>query len=700
MEESLLKTHFLGRDGFRWWIGQIPPLNPEMEKQLNGGGWGNRYPVRIMGYHSYNKNELPDEDLPWANVILPPGIGTGSAHILKTVKFAPGDTVVGFFLDGDNAQLPVIFGSIGNTQYKIFDADETVAFASFTGYNKYIKKPDATVLKPNESNESNASSSETPRFLGPADAKNLTNNASMASAVGTKISLPCGQSGNAAILNKVQTSIEQFIYSIKNLKAQVDMGLEYAKEWMQNEIKYRAEQLSGLLSGFVGGIMNGIYETLIPILNKALNVLYKTVKSVLTPIIGGIAAELAAIAALNAMVGPIQALQNQLPCLINQVIESLVSISVDILTSISDNVINFVDCVSDQFIGAVTNGVFNQILDGLNPLLAVMETTQAGILFQLLPGFDLENDVLRPISNQEGIASTVVEGLSDVFVCNKPSQQSKYGACEYRIGSGPSKKKELDITKIVQDANTAKAISTVAGGTLSDVATIYGAFTVFTEEIAIPDFSSAFGECYAGVPQFCNPPTINIFGGEGIGATAEPIFGLGVLGNNNKTNGSIIGFKLTNPGQNYVFPPFVEVVDNCGQGYGAKAKVIMNTDGTIKAIVPKNEKTIGENYITDEEPTVEKQIASTIPVLPGSGYEEGDTITDNLGNEYTPTIVNGGIVKATPINNPKVTELPVITVNSDTGSGAIIVPILEEVPDSVAIVTKPGEVQSVIDCIV
>ena len=25
MEESLFKTNFVGKDGFRWWIGQIAP---------------------------------------------------------------------------------------------------------------------------------------------------------------------------------------------------------------------------------------------------------------------------------------------------------------------------------------------------------------------------------------------------------------------------------------------------------------------------------------------------------------------------------------------------------------------------------------------------------------------------------------------------------------------------------------------------
>ena len=102
IQESLLKTNFLGRDGFRWWIGQIPQESSH-GGQINGAGWGNRFKVRIMGYHPYDLTELPDEDLPWAQCLLPTTAGTGAANHVTTVKVSPGDVVFGFFLDTDNA---------------------------------------------------------------------------------------------------------------------------------------------------------------------------------------------------------------------------------------------------------------------------------------------------------------------------------------------------------------------------------------------------------------------------------------------------------------------------------------------------------------------------------------------------------------------------------------------------------------------
>ena len=77
IESNLLKSNFLGRDGFKWFIGQIPPKRfwfLQYGKEANS--WGNRVRVRIMGYHPPNRTELKDDELPWANVMLPTSTGS------------------------------------------------------------------------------------------------------------------------------------------------------------------------------------------------------------------------------------------------------------------------------------------------------------------------------------------------------------------------------------------------------------------------------------------------------------------------------------------------------------------------------------------------------------------------------------------------------------------------------------------------
>ena len=81
LEDSVLKSNFIGRDGFRWWIGQVASEEAQGD-QLNqiGSTWGCRIKVRIMGYHPQNTVELKDEDLPWAQILLSPQCGSGKAN--------------------------------------------------------------------------------------------------------------------------------------------------------------------------------------------------------------------------------------------------------------------------------------------------------------------------------------------------------------------------------------------------------------------------------------------------------------------------------------------------------------------------------------------------------------------------------------------------------------------------------------------
>ena len=91
----LIKTNFLGRDGFRWWIGQVPPAPNHKVNHYINDNWGLKRRVRIMGYHPDEK-QLPDKDLPLALVLLPPTAGTGAANQAQSIYIEPGEIVLGF----------------------------------------------------------------------------------------------------------------------------------------------------------------------------------------------------------------------------------------------------------------------------------------------------------------------------------------------------------------------------------------------------------------------------------------------------------------------------------------------------------------------------------------------------------------------------------------------------------------------------
>ena len=146
IENLLLKSNFLGKDGFRWWIGHIPPATSwSLQKKRKPDSWGNRVKVRIMGYHPQNTVELKDEDLPWATVLLPATAGSGKGGKGKPIRIQPSDVVIGFFLDGDDAQQPVIFGVIGNSQYSV--SRNPGPFTPFTGYTPETTPGDKIITK-------------------------------------------------------------------------------------------------------------------------------------------------------------------------------------------------------------------------------------------------------------------------------------------------------------------------------------------------------------------------------------------------------------------------------------------------------------------------------------------------------------------------------------------------------------------------
>ena len=111
-------TNFFGKDSFRWWIGQVTDpkkgkWNDATEKVKAKNGepiYGLRCRVRIVGYHDC-ADDLPDDKLPMAHVLLPPNTTTtGGAG--QTMQYQGGEVVVGFFADGDDAQQPIIFGTL------------------------------------------------------------------------------------------------------------------------------------------------------------------------------------------------------------------------------------------------------------------------------------------------------------------------------------------------------------------------------------------------------------------------------------------------------------------------------------------------------------------------------------------------------------------------------------------------------------
>jgi hypothetical protein len=645
IDESLLKSNFLGRDGFRWWIGQIAPIDA-WKSQAEGGGWSYRYKVRIIGYHPYNVTDLSNEDLPWAQVLLPTTAGTGAANCSTGVQLQPSDVVFGFFLDGDNAQIPVIMGAFGRTS-EVSKLPYSNPFVPFTGNTDYIPKQPATI-KSSENSEQTKNSAETPPNLPPEIARiKDPENPADSQANGERITLASPE--NDAILGIKN--------EVKNLLKKIRTFLKDAQNYLSKvsqEIRKAADSIAKYANDFVGQsfdfLINGNenFPGLVGLLKNGLDLLYKQVYAlVLAATANPVAAHLAGVAAQEAMLVPVKLLEDAITCVAGAVVDSLKDVVSDLLYSVVENIERFVSCAADQFIGTLVNTIIDTIEGGLSTVLGGLEK-----LLQFFSDFSVGN-VLRT-------ASEILQSSGISFDCNQNKDGLQGMAKEWVVGAGEAFVASENYQNIMEAINLKNV-----GQNLNEIV-----------------------ECFTGAIENASVAVVNIFGGgsAGFGAIGIPIFGSYTQDSNGVVRASVIGVQVTNGGSGYTYPPFVEIVDDADQGYGATARALINDMGQVTSIYIVSE---GENYTPSD--ITEYSVSEVIIEQPGSGYEDGDIVVDNLGNEYKTQVVNGFIYQVEPLNNV-VQSLPVLTVKSQTGGGAVLRPILSDPKFT-------GEVQKVIDCV-
>jgi hypothetical protein len=701
LDQSLIKSNFIGKDGFIWWIGQIPP-EENHHGQINGAGWANRYKVRILGYDSPKLSELSDDELRWAQVLLPTTAGSGAANQATSVSVSPGDTVFGFFLDGaPDYNLPVILGVFGRTSF--VPSNEYIGpFQPYTGYTSKVDNDGANVVK-NESNENNANSQKSPRHVSPSQAKKIgPDERSYYSGIGDTIKAATGSTSST--LNKMSTEIDNFINKVQTISDNISGAVGRTRQLIDAEIEKITAKIQKISSGLIGGVINNLYKNLEPILNAGLKLLYRTVYAVvLAATKSDTIAHKAGVAAQTAMIVPVKAIETALPCVANSVLSTIGNVIKGLLRSVTDNVENFVTCISEQFIGGLLNHVIGGIDSILTPLLGGVE--------KILMGFNLIS-FLR--SGVEGLLSGNFR-----LSCNEIAPNYNSPTNQWVIGKGAKEEPGVPLQTILESANLAASIAESfinTGDAVNDLVREVGSLDFFGTGFSNPGFKGLISDCYGGPPLNCGGVKVKIFGSSGSGAVANAIIG-SIVGEGVSVTGSIVGFDILDGGSNYEFPPFVEIVDDCKQGYGAVARAIIDYDeesptyGQVIDIYIVSE---GENYpisdrIEDTSPNPPYIIGDIAIIEPGIGYTNTDRVIDISTTGFVPgteTRVeykiqvgnNGEIIKVLPINSQlndvkEVKELPVFKVISETGYGAQLKARLKPREE------YQGPVKQQIDCI-
>ena len=152
----MIDNNFLGRNGFLWFVGVV---EDRQDPQKVG-----RVRVRCLGYHTSDKNKLPTGDLPWSQVVLPI-TSSGISGLGQTpLGLVEGSWVFGYFRDGEEAQEPLIIGSLpgrpseyGNPNKGFYDPNSRTDDTTKSIYPTEIDEPDVNRLAVNNPDKQHTS---------------------------------------------------------------------------------------------------------------------------------------------------------------------------------------------------------------------------------------------------------------------------------------------------------------------------------------------------------------------------------------------------------------------------------------------------------------------------------------------------------------------------------------------------------------
>ena len=663
IEESLLSnSQFLGRDGFRWWIGQVAPREAQADQTDDGKGWSNRYKVRIMGYHPFT-DDVTDEDLPWAIALLPTTAGSGAANYATSTRLQQGDVVFGFFLDGDEGQIPAILGHFGHTSG--IDQNSELegkfkpgsAFTENTPINPKTEVNDEGI--PDQTGEQNLNAN--PTNSSATKGKNVDQ-----SGAGRPVVAPDTCTTN---------SVSRMAQAIEDLANRVeDLSLTGMK--LEAEIDAVADQVESMANGFVGRMMDATYDFLEPQLQKGLDKVYEDTFGKVFSQMGNspqsyAMAHASGVASQVSQVPAIKNAENALACVGNKVVEGLRGTVSDMLKDLLASGLGLAGCVAANFVSKFLGDMVNGIGDG-------MKSPLSGLGDILSPGIDIA-EFLRS-------SAFVLEDFSGFIDCGQTNKDKCPPVKKYEIAGGPMEKgadpfnylsgqmqKSAkggfgglaggitglagglgDITEGIQGAlggvqNIVNAVSDpsslVKGAVMSKFGNLVPPGITKTLGSAgrisgLIDELSGGGSCTGGKKN-CGNPQVEIFGGGGFGAIGKVVLGktiensgLGGVAEGISKTASIIGVDIKVPGMNYKSPPAIRFADKCGQGYGAHGHAVLTPDGTIGAVVID---TTGEGYpvITDPDPNV--GLTTVFVEDPGTGYTPDDTIDETIFTIEFPT---------------------------------------------------------------
>ena len=751
---TLGKVNSIGRDGFLWWIGQVAP--PQSWRNVNAairedGSKATRVKVRIVGYHPFDPEGtiLPDEDLPWADVLPNPFSGSGQGGLSENLTLVGGERVLGFFLDGEDAQQPVVISLFPkyNKVEDTFDQNEILNKPSSGGNSFPAYTRNDSSQPPSPGNHQFGSVN-----LGLSDKKIIGITAGQNNKADIFLEQQASKEAsgwtacNDTTVGKVSQAVTDFIQMLQGLENAGDSWIDPLTNTiidMQAELAFIKNEVAGVVRASLNEMKVGLMKQV----NKKFKKLIGDIKKN-DP--DGLFKEKAA----EKSKGTITDLLN---CAFNAALLKAGEFILNMFKNLLGKAFNAAICAIEQF----TAGIFSKLFDTLESALG---TIMSGLNW-LVGGFDSIKNTLRSVS---GLASKILGYIKgcNIEVCAKPTTfASNLGA---RLSApddyeGLLKKANVlsGISKGVTEAgrggiikrgingaierifapSEVKAYADDKGISLSEAKNILsggtnetvidgdgiGDTTLYNDDQAMSgltifgDGDFLFEDCnrtndnppsqldiIPRRPGFiypkCLPPDYQVIGS---GTGAELLI---IVGNSRR----IFSVEVINGGSGYDTDTQITIIDNTGNGTGANVKPIIK-DGSIVSVVILS---AGFGYCLGGSGGSDVGISTNITgeitdiyvSKPGIGYDPKDTVTfegvDDGVNIPIVTTPSGSIAAVNfPPSIPKEFEIPpVLIVNSVNGIGVELIPIMKTKPQTKTDVGAESRkrligIESVIDCI-
>jgi len=703
-------TNFWGKDPMNWWIGQV--TDPEkgkwgdcLERTQAANGEeinGFRCRVRIVGYHDC-ADDLPDEDLPLAHILLPPNTTTvGGCG--ATVQYQGGEVVVGFFMDGEDAQQPVIFGTLFKQPFvrdelttSQFKAKKQTCFQPYTP-----PKVVQTSGKQNQYQES-----PWPRaFTAGEVAKSIAAKQKEAS---TNIVIDAFSPCEDNEISKISNAIKDFTRKLETLQELNEASTYIDPIYggvvdIKSEVKLTTNRIHNSMTKLVRRGRSWLIQDTLDKLDKRME---DSVDKFNQVVLGQ---------ATNALTSVIF-------CNIEKIQDGLVDYLSKSLENMIGQVLDVPICGVENFMGDMFGQINNLIDSSLGGMFDQLNNIQGG-------GIALPSETFSKAIKFANILTNVL----DCDKANCPPEPTSYSS-----KGGVSKSAEDSFESIIDKVGLNQKLTPLLDKIDNAI-----------------EASPSAPDCSTNVLK-CGPPRVDFIGSNGQGASGNAIV---------NALGQIIGVSINGPGFGFEEPPLLSFFDSCDKGYGAGGYPVMGNVSPLRynqsdldnGLIP-NGLNIGDIqkddngnpiYIADPNGT-ELGVVDAVITNPGQEYlpnttettlnpdgtltqkevspdpngnyngkqsyvtSLGDVVIDNVGFGYSDddtatvsggsidsagdtlpgdatgdtiqgpgqaevelNIQNGFIVGATVVNGGSgFTALPDITINSDTGAGAKLKPVLK-----------------------